>query len=154
WGGNGSGQLGDGTLSTRLSPQQVGTVSVWSSVSAGALYTCAVRTDGTLWCWGVIAQALGYDDSLAVTGTPLQVGGGNTWAAVSTSRLTTVGNPHTCAVRTDGTLWCWGYANWAVLDITAQEGYLIPPTRVGVASTWSRISSGERADCATQADGS
>jgi alpha-tubulin suppressor-like RCC1 family protein len=50
WGGNGYGQLGDGTTTPRPSPVQVG--SGFASVAAGSDHTVAVKTDGTLWAWG------------------------------------------------------------------------------------------------------
>lgn len=28
------------------------TATTWATVEAGAIHTCAIRTDGTLWCWG------------------------------------------------------------------------------------------------------
>jgi alpha-tubulin suppressor-like RCC1 family protein len=53
WGANGSGQLGDGTLSGRSSPVRIGgLLSTWTAVSVGAFHTVAVRSDGTLWTWG------------------------------------------------------------------------------------------------------
>src|SRR4051812_44563845 len=51
WGGNDSGQLGDGTTTGRTTPVRVG-ADTWTSIDAGTSYTCGVRTDRTLWCWG------------------------------------------------------------------------------------------------------
>jgi hypothetical protein len=67
------------------------------TISAGAYYTCAVRTDGTLACWGL--------GKLNDTGE---------WAfgqaTPPSGSFTTVsaGTGHTCGIRTDGTLACWG----------------------------------------------
>jgi len=35
-------------------PRQVTTPAAggWASITAGFLHTCAIRTSGTLWCWG------------------------------------------------------------------------------------------------------
>jgi len=57
WGGNDSGQLGDGTggniHSYRTAPTRVDTPhDDWVSVSAGAYHTFAIREDGSLWGWG------------------------------------------------------------------------------------------------------
>src|SRR5689334_11589506 len=51
WGGNESGQLGDGTTAGHTAPARVGDATTWSRLDAGTSYNCAVRTDGTLWCW-------------------------------------------------------------------------------------------------------
>jgi alpha-tubulin suppressor-like RCC1 family protein len=52
WGGNGVGQLGDGTTTDRFTLVQVGTDTHWASVSASGSHTMALKTDGTLWGWG------------------------------------------------------------------------------------------------------
>jgi alpha-tubulin suppressor-like RCC1 family protein len=59
------------------------------TVSAGGYHTCALRTDGTLACWGYNA----YGQATPPAGTFSQV---------------SAGYYHTCGVRTDGTLACWG----------------------------------------------
>lgn len=109
WGDNSYGQLGNGTGADNGSPGQVDGGSDWTSVSAGDRHTCGTRSNGTLWCWGNGADgALGNGTSglNVVRTTPVQVSGGATdWASVSG------GGSHSCATRTDQTLWCWG-ANW------------------------------------------
>jgi alpha-tubulin suppressor-like RCC1 family protein len=55
WGGNGSGQLGDGTLTSTDLPTPVsglGSGSGVTLIAAGAYHTCAVTADGAAHCWG------------------------------------------------------------------------------------------------------
>lgn len=53
WGGNGSGQIGvDLTDGAIAQPSRVGGGSQWRDVKAANDWTCGVKTDGTLWCWG------------------------------------------------------------------------------------------------------
>jgi alpha-tubulin suppressor-like RCC1 family protein len=48
-----NGQLGDGTTIDKHSPVQVtGFGTDVAEVAVGLDYTCARKTDGTLWCWG------------------------------------------------------------------------------------------------------
>ena len=52
WGGNYSGQLGDGTTASRSAPVRVGDAATSAGIDAGTSYTCGVRADGSLGCWG------------------------------------------------------------------------------------------------------
>lgn len=53
WGNNGSGQLGDGTIDTRLTPVDVVDLTSESSfIAAGSNHTCAIH-NGKAKCWGV-----------------------------------------------------------------------------------------------------
>jgi alpha-tubulin suppressor-like RCC1 family protein len=82
WGDNSEGQLGindttDRSVPTRVSGEQRG----WSEVSVGSWHTCALRTAGTLWCWGSNASwELGRPPSLArasMITMPVEIAGGN-----------------------------------------------------------------------------
>ena len=55
WGGNASGQLGDGTTTASATPVQVKGVKA-VLIGAGAGHTCASTTAGRLVCWGSNAQ--------------------------------------------------------------------------------------------------
>jgi len=58
WGGNGSGQLGDNTLTARYNPAQVkgssgsGVLSGVIKLAAGRGHSLALLDDGTVWAWG------------------------------------------------------------------------------------------------------
>jgi alpha-tubulin suppressor-like RCC1 family protein len=53
WGYNGSGQLGDGSMTNRLTPVDVsGLASGAAAVAAGGSHTCALTTGGQAKCWG------------------------------------------------------------------------------------------------------
>jgi hypothetical protein len=76
----------------------------WTQVSAGTQHTCAIRAGGTLWCWGNngsgqlgIGSTMNESRPQEVT-SPARAG----WGSVGE------GGYHTCALRTGGTLWCWG----------------------------------------------
>lgn len=71
-----------------------------------------------------------------------------TWGSVS------AGPSHTCALRTDASLWCWGYNDHGQLGL----GSLTPrvrvnPIRVGTGNDWRGVSVGESHTCATKVDG-
>jgi hypothetical protein len=54
WGGNGNGQLGDGTKTNRLNPVLVEVLSGVRQISTGprSTHTCALLVDETVRCWG------------------------------------------------------------------------------------------------------
>ena len=52
WGGNGAGQLGDGTTMERHTPVQVRNLSGVTAVASGAEYSLVLKSDGTVWAWG------------------------------------------------------------------------------------------------------
>lgn len=51
WGWNGAGQVGDGTIETRLSPVPAAGGIRFTSLALGGAYTCGTG-ETALWCWG------------------------------------------------------------------------------------------------------
>lgn len=73
------------------------------AISAGDAHTCAIRNDGTLWCWGE-ARLLGIGRRESdASPVPAQV----TALGMEVDAIT-CGASHSCALRNDGVLWCWG----------------------------------------------
>ncbi len=158
WGLNEQGQLGDGTLGSRVTPTQVGTATHWASVTAGKQRSFAIRTDGTLWAWGSnvvttyvfsytwpdgfqlvevnLLGMLGTDDTTSpYRSAPVQVGTATNWASTSSGLAPTLG------IRTDGTLWKWGHESTGLFDM---GGTVIPaPVQVGTDSNWAAAASNQ-----------
>ena len=107
WGDNDDGQLGNGTNvdATDVPVMLTGGAPAWSAVSAGRWHTCAVGTDGSLWCWGKGSYGELGNGGQVNEASPVPVGTGLDWTAVAAS------DHHTCGLR-NGLLFCWG-ANWA-----------------------------------------
>lgn len=104
WGANQDGQLGDGTTTTRLSPVAVvGLTDVTQlDVSFGLGHTCARKSDGTAWCWGVNFSKQLADASAENRSTPAQVDG------LTDVVQATTGAYHSCALTANGKVSCWG----------------------------------------------
>jgi alpha-tubulin suppressor-like RCC1 family protein len=85
-------------------PHQVTTPAAtgWAIVAAGNTYTCATRTDTTLWCWG--SNGMG---ELGIGTTTNQDLPQRVLVPTPTgwSRLAP-GFAHTCAIHTGPALWC------------------------------------------------
>ena len=79
WGLNDRGQLGDTTTTNRTSPVQVtepggtGTLTGVDSITAGAKFTCATKTDGTVWCWGENGNGQLGDGTTTDSSSPTRV---------------------------------------------------------------------------------
>jgi len=102
WGGNWSGQLGDGTTENRFSPIRI--MDNVASVSAGSSHTMAITTDGSLWAWGSNWHGQLGDGTTTDRHSPVWIANGV--ASVS------AGGGHTMGITADGGLWAWG-GNWS-----------------------------------------
>lgn len=71
-------------------------------VDTGAGHTCAVRTDGTVWCWGANDGGQLGDGTTTDQVIPVQAVGVAGAVAIATGRL------HTCALLGSGEVQCWG----------------------------------------------
>jgi alpha-tubulin suppressor-like RCC1 family protein len=105
-------QLGDGTTTARSSPVQVGTDS-WTAVYIGAAHSAAIRTDGSLYMWGLNRLGGLGDGTTTNTSSPVLVAGGHTWKHVSLGQSNwrysnTSFGTRTVGTKTDGTIWIWG----------------------------------------------
>jgi alpha-tubulin suppressor-like RCC1 family protein len=146
WGHNDEGEVGNGTVTAQPSPVQIGAgITTWSTVDAGSFHTCATRTDGTLWCWGFNQFGeVGIGSVVTPQTSPVQVGAATTWNGVS------AGGYHTCATRTDGTLWCWGNNGNGQVGIGSVASPQSGPVQVGVLTTYTGVTAGYAGTCATR----
>jgi alpha-tubulin suppressor-like RCC1 family protein len=115
WGYNGEGELGYGntdSVGDDETPASVGPVDFGAgrtvkAVSAGTYHTCALLDDGAVRCWGYGADGrLGYGNPSNVS-SPASVGPVDLGGAKATA--ISAGGGHTCAIRADGSVVCWGY---------------------------------------------
>ena len=121
-----------GTLAPK--PATIGAGSAgWMSVSAGQDHTCAVRSDGTVVCWGsnyhprgaYLGQAAPPSDAF---------------------RSISAGGLHTCGVRADGIVACWGANDHgeatppagAFSDVTASGEYTCGVRTNGAIACWGQ----------------
>ncbi|MDQ3037126.1 MAG: hypothetical protein M3Y87_32330 [Myxococcota bacterium] len=151
WGENFEGQLGRADASPGedgLTPEPVASARTFLAVSTGQGHTCAIASDGTLWCWGRntdVQLGLGAGARGQIR-TPTQVGNATSWAHVA------AGQGHTCASREDGTLWCWGEDFAGQVGIALGSSFDVP-TQVGTDTGWGALSTYVFHTCGVKADG-
>jgi alpha-tubulin suppressor-like RCC1 family protein len=99
WGKNNFGQLGNNGYGATPYSSPIQTVAGgtnWKQVSAGSNFTGAVKTDGTLWMWGINSYGQMGTNSTSIfrQSSPAQtVAGGSTWRNVTT------GYTHVMAIK-------------------------------------------------------
>ncbi len=147
WGDNAYGELGIGNQTGQDRPRPVTTPAAggWASVTAGRDDTCAIRSDGTLWCWGRNETGqLGIgnqnNQNLPRQVTTPAPGG---WASV------TAGGDYTCATRTGGTLWCWGFGDDGQLGTGVVDAQVLPlQVTTPAPGGWASVTAGGDHTCA------
>jgi alpha-tubulin suppressor-like RCC1 family protein len=102
WGRNTTGHLGLGAsapIQIRV-PTHVGTDSNWTVARATQNSSCGLKTDDTLWCWGISYEAPISQQVIWYVPTPVDTG--TDWVGVSIETF------DICGLKREGTQWCWG----------------------------------------------
>jgi alpha-tubulin suppressor-like RCC1 family protein len=150
WGRNSYGQLGVNNTTRRSTP--VTTLlggNNWKSIACGYRHTVALKTDGSLWTWGN-----NFDGQLGVNNTTTRstpvttLLGGNNWKSIA------CGGDHTIALKTDGSLWTWGYNSFGQLGVNNTTDRLTPVTTLLGGNNWKSIACGGGHTIALKTDGS
>ena len=130
WGYNVNGELGLGNTAHRSSPVQIGAGTNWKSVTVSMSATHAIKTDGTLWAWGLNTYGQLGDGTTSSRNSPVQIGAGTNWKDVrGAGYFYTTGG-----IKTDGTLWGWGYYQFGGISPMAAS-----PVQVGSATNHSSL---------------
>jgi alpha-tubulin suppressor-like RCC1 family protein len=149
WGANADGQLGDGTNTARTTPVQVTALGATvAQVSSGYAHTCARKLDGTLWCWGYNQYGQIGDETMTSSNVPVQV------HVVGTSvKQVSLGTYFTCALRTDGTLWCFGYNGGMTIGVGLPDTWILTPSQLTTLGTdVLQVTTGDSHGCVRRSD--
>ena len=134
WGDNGFGMLGLNTNIKVSSPVQVGALNNWSDVAMGQVNSYGIKTDGSMWALGGYGSFGGNGTTSVVyaQSSPIQIGTLTTWYKVKG------GDSGALALKTDGTLWGWGYNAVGQIGSNNRVDYS-SPVQIGALSNWADI---------------
>lgn len=123
WGFNFLGQLGTGNSPTselNNNPMQIG-IGTWRHISAGRDFSIAIKTNGTLWAWGLNDDGQYGNNTVISSTTPIQIGTATNWRTVE------AGYAHCLSkkIATDQ-LWVWGKDPFGVLGLGNIGNQLVP----------------------------
>ena len=155
WGANAHGQLGIGTFTPLDAPtDEVQDLNGVKAINAVAYSACALKDNGSVWCWGDdVDNTLGDDNNplscesenyidpiTCPVATPQQasVSGAIQLARGLPRSVATGGANRSCVVRDDDAIWCWGPGS---------------PSATESISSVASIAAGAGFTCAAKADG-
>jgi len=119
------------------------------SASAFTSHSCAIKLDGSAWCWGIGTFGQLGNGAALTQHAPVRVRDNGPWIKISVSDV------HSCGLKADGSLWCWGYDGSGQLGngatTTANQ---TRPVQVSGAGPWADIHSAYYGSCGIKADGS
>ena len=137
WGFNSGGQLGDGTVTSRLSPVSViGGITNWSKASINR-HNLALTSTGIAYSWGYnFAGQLGNNTTTSSRSPVTVVGGITNWSQLG------AGGAHSIGLIATGIVYSWGYNSDGQLGDNTTSSRISPVTVTGGITNWSQVASG------------
>jgi alpha-tubulin suppressor-like RCC1 family protein len=159
WGRNDHGQIGDGTVSSKVNPPVGPKLSNGVvHLAAGENGTCAALASGELKCWGYNQWGeVGNGTFTKNIATPVTVKGLPT--SLASSGRVALGALHTCALKSSGLSYCWGAGTFGQLGDGSSTSRTAPASAVnytGLGQGWHarELAAGRDFSCAVMSYGS
>jgi alpha-tubulin suppressor-like RCC1 family protein len=162
WGNNDAGQLGvnNGNLNTKApvevhGPSNAGFLTNVVAIAAGQEHSVALKSDGTVWTWGVNAEAeLGNGATGGQVASPVQVVGAGGVGHLANVVGIAAGGYFTSALKSDGTMVGWGDEQYGELgNSNAPSVSNTPVAPSGLGGGLVAIGAGTYMSFAVKADG-
>ena len=139
WGKNNHAQFGNGKNKSKILP--INSSASWKDVSNsnGSFndHVSAIKTDGTLWSWGLNGNGqLGDGTQFTTQYLPVQAGSDTNWSSISN------GYQFSISIKSDGTLWGWGRNLRGQLGLGYTSFNVLSPLQIGLDSNWQAVVTG------------
>ena len=153
WGGNGVGELGDGTTFERHTPVDVNGLSsgVAQLAHGGYKHMCVLTMNGGVKCWGYNNHGQLGDGTTPITP---RLAPGDVPGLTGGVAQISLGNAHTCARMTTGGVKCWGDNLWGQAGTSGPFTIPSPSDVSGLGTGVASLAVGSEHSCATKTDGS
>ncbi len=118
------------------------------AVATGYFHACALRSDKTLWCWGLNTSGqsgTGLTDAWFTR--PASPSGASDWVDVG------LGETYSCALTSSGQIFCWGSNTFSVFGDGTTTSKSSPSLGGGGASDWASFEAGRLHVCAIKTNG-
>ncbi len=161
WGNNSKGQVGNGSTADIGTPAEVVhkvgrefvPLADTTDVCSGITHTCARTADGKVRCWGANDRdqlGAGYaSGTVSKRKNPVEV----LFPGQAAPNGLSCGQHHTCAIRDDGALFCWGDNSQGALGDGGYAATTEPVEVTVLGNKVMNVSSVEEHTCATLVDG-
>lgn len=147
WGDDNEGELGNNTIVAHSeSPVSVLGLSHVVALALSYFLSCALRSDGTVRCWGRNSDGQLGNNSTTRSPVPVKVVGLSDVVEIS------AGGSHVCAVIADGTVRCWGLNTYGELGNRSTTSSPKPVAVKGISHVTS-IATAFESTCAASSDG-
>lgn len=124
----------------------------WSVATAGLNHSLVLKSDRSLWAWGLNQSGQLGDGTHENRSAPVRIGSDQNWASVSTSH-NAFEMDHTVGLKLDGTLWAWGNNYTGQLGIGTNTQTSDVPIQISPAPYWASIAAGDSYTLAIHRDG-
>ncbi len=144
WGRNTTGNLGNNTATSVSSPiQTISGGTDWQSVSVGYNHVAAIKTNNTLWLWGLNTSGQLGTNSVISTSSPVQTSlGGSNWVQVS------AGQDFTLALKQTGQIYVFGLNSSGQLGSGNYVSTSVPTQITPTANAWFTLKAGSSSSIA------
>ncbi len=130
WGSQADGELGNGISSGNAvtTPTQIAGLSGVVAIAVGyANHSQALKSDGTVWAWGLNEYGELGNGTLTDSAVPIQVSPLSGMVAVA------AGYEFSLALKNDGTVWGWGLNAYGALGTGTTTNHSVVPLEAAIS---------------------